>query len=84
MATLSHAHLNDAWHTRSVHKSDKMFGGLMPRRCMVISTALILAGLTIPLLMAIDCLQPSFALGFLGWAMVTLGGYRFLTRCGEL
>ncbi len=84
MAALSKVRLIPACRVAAIGLFDKIFGRRIPRRCMVFSAGLILAGLSVPLLMAIGCLPATFPLGLLGWALVFLGGYRLLTRCGEL
>jgi hypothetical protein len=84
MATLSKAGSSKARHHVVVNPASKESVRFLPRRRMVIAAALILAGLIIPLLMAIDWLPVNFPLGFLGWALAAFGGYRLLTQCGAI
>ena len=56
----------------------------MPRRCMVVSTGLFLAGLGIPLLMVLEVLPVTFLLGAIGLALTALGGVMALVFCGEI
>jgi hypothetical protein len=51
---------------------------------MVVSVGLILAGLNIPLLMAVQLLPISLVLGFVGFVLVAIGGVTALIFCGEL
>jgi hypothetical protein len=57
---------------------------LMPRRCMVIATGLILAGLSIPALMTMQLLPVTLLLGFAGFALVATGGVMSIIFCGEI
>jgi hypothetical protein len=56
----------------------------MPRRCMVVSVGMILAGLGIPALMVFKLLPVSLLLGFAGFALVAVGGVLALVYCGEI
>jgi hypothetical protein len=56
---------------------------LIPRRCMVISAVLILAGLGLPVIMAIQLIPLSLLLCFAGFALVAAGGIFALIFCGE-
>jgi hypothetical protein len=56
----------------------------LPRRCMVISVGLLLAGLGMPILMIVHLLQPSFLLGLAGLALAASGGVLALIFCGEI
>ncbi len=84
MATLGKVHGTAVGRPTTANQPDRIFGRIVPRRCMVIAVGLIVGGLSLSLLMAIDVLPATFALGFLGWALVALGGYRLLTGCGEI
>jgi hypothetical protein len=84
MATLSKADSSKARHLVRVDSANKESVRFLPRRCMVIAAALIQTALIIPLLMVIDWLPVNFPLGFLGWALAALGGYRLLTQYGEV
>jgi len=63
---------------------DKLFEKLIPPPRMVVSVGLILAGMVIPLLMAVQLLQLSFLLGFVGFCLVSTGGVLTLIFCGEI
>jgi hypothetical protein len=65
-------------------KSVRLVSGNKPRRCMVVSSGLVLAGLSIPLLMAVGVFPLSFVLGFLGFGLAGTGGVLLLIFCGEL
>lgn len=65
-------------------KRDAIIERLMPRRCMVVSVGMILAGIGIPALMAFKLLPVSLVLGFVAFALVAVGGVLALVYCGEL
>lgn len=65
-------------------KRDALIERLMPRRCMVVSVGMIFAGIGIPALMAVKLLPVSLLLGFMGFALVAVGGVLALVYCGEL
>ena len=67
-----------------IQKRDDFIEKLIPRPCMVVLVGLILAGLSIPLLMAVQLLPISLVLGFVGFALVAIGGVMALIFCGEL
>ncbi len=84
MATLGKVHLTAVSRPPAANPLDTILGRLTSRRCLAISMALILGGLTLALLMAIGSLPTTLSLCLLGWALLALGGYRLLTGCGEL
>ena len=84
MATLTQAYLPKLARIAITRKRDEFIEKLIPRPCMVLSGGLVLAGLSIPMLMAIQLLQPGFFLGFLGFALVGSGGVLTLIFCGEI
>ncbi len=47
--------------------------GFVPRKCMLVSVGLLLSGMSIPFLMALTVIPVSFALGFLGLALTSVG-----------
>jgi len=55
-----------------------------PRRCMVFSVGMILAGLGIPFLMAIGLLPITLVLGFIGLVLTATGGLMALIFYGEI
>jgi hypothetical protein len=57
---------------------------LKPRRCMLVSVVLILTGLCIPLLMALELLPVTLLIGFVALAMIATGSLLVLLYCGEL
>ncbi len=65
-------------------KLDETIETLLPRRCMIISVSLLLAGLGIPLLMCLGLLPVNLLLGLLGFALTATGGVLALTLCGEI
>lgn len=67
-----------------VKKRDALVERLLPRRSTVISVGMILAGISIPALMAFKLLPATLLLGFVGLALVAVGGVLTLVYCGEL
>ena len=55
-----------------------------PRRCMVFSVGMMLAGLGVPFLMAIGLLPITLLLGFIGLALTATGGLMALIFYGEI
>jgi len=55
-----------------------------PRRCMVYSVGLMLAGMGIPFLMAIGLLPISLLLGFIGFGLTMTGGVMAFVFYGEI
>lgn len=55
-----------------------------PRKCMVISTSLILLGIGIPFLMVMGIIPGSLIINFLGFGMVSIGSTFMLIKCGEI
>ena len=64
--------------------SDVIPTRLLPRRCMLVSVGLVLAGLGIPLLIVLQLLPASLLLGFMGFALSSIGGVLALVFCGEM
>jgi hypothetical protein len=79
---LSHHHITV--HQAVEQKSAELVTGNKPRRCMVVSTGLLLAGLGIPLLMAVGVLPISLLLGLIGFILAGAGGVSLLIFCGEI
>jgi len=84
MATITQNYKPNALRIIFVRKRDDLIEKLMPRRCMVASVGLILAGIGIPALMAFKLLPVSLLLGFAGFVLVAVGGVLALVYCGEL
>jgi hypothetical protein len=84
MTTLTRNFKPNAMHFVFMKKRDAFIERLMPRRCMVVSVGMILAGIGIPLLMVVKLLPISFFLGFVCLALIGVGGVLALVYCGEL
>jgi hypothetical protein len=84
MAILNQQYKPTAMRIVLVRKRDALIEKLMPRRCMVVSVGLILAGLGIPALMFFELLPLSLFLGFVSLALMAVGGVLALVYCGEL
>lgn len=84
MATLTQHYKPNAMRIVFARKRDDLIEKLMPRRCMVVSVGLILAGIGIPALMVFKLLPVSLFLGFVGFALMAVGGVLALVYCGEL
>ena len=84
MATLTQVYKPKLARIVFTKKLDRFVEKLMPRRCMVVSVGLILAGLIIFVLMAVQWLPLSLMLGLVGFALVVTGGVLALVFCGEL
>ncbi len=83
MAALSKCRLSTL-NVRPVPAAERRKRRSLPRRCMFVFATLLLSGLVLPLLMAVDWLPSNLPLAFAGWALVATGGTLLLTRCGEL
>jgi hypothetical protein len=84
MATLTHSYKPNTVRITFVKKRDEVIENLVPRPCVVVSVGLILAGLGIPLLMAVQLLPVSFLLAFVGFALAVTGGVLVMVFCGEI
>jgi hypothetical protein len=84
MATLTQAYAPALAHIEFTKKRDKFIEKLMPRRCMVVSVGLILAGMSIPMIMVVEEIPISLFLGFAGFALVASGGVMALIFHGEI
>jgi hypothetical protein len=84
MATLTHPTRPNLARIAFVKKRDKIIDEIKPRRCTLISAALMIAGLSIPMLMAVNLLPVTFWLAFAGFALAATGGVMALTLCGEI
>ncbi len=84
MATLTRSYKPNPAYIALIKKCDQVIDHLVPRRCMVVSMGLILAGLSIPMLMLLQFLPAAFLLGFVGFALTATGGVLALTLCGEI
>jgi hypothetical protein len=84
MATLTHTFKPKLFRISLIKKWDNFIEMLLPRRCMLVSAGLILAGLSLPVLMVIGLLPATWLLAFMGFALVATGGVLALTLCGEI
>jgi len=84
MATLTKTYQPGTQRMALTWKLDEFIEKLIPRRCMLVSVGLILAGMSIPALMLIHLLPVTFFLGFVGFALAATGGIMALTYCGEI
>lgn len=84
MTTLAQTYKPKLAHVAIINKRDEIIEKLMPRRCMVISVGLILAGLGIPILMMTQVLPGSLLLGFICLAVLATGGALALFHWGEI
>jgi len=84
MAAVTQNYKPNVMHIVFTKKRDALIERLMPRRCMVVSVGMILAGIGIPALMAFKLLPVSLVLGFVAFALVAVGGVLALVYCGEL
>jgi hypothetical protein len=84
MAAITQNYKPNALRIVFVRKRDDLIEKLMPRRSMVISVGMMLVGLGIPALMAFKLLPASLLLGFVGVALIAVGGVLVLVCCGEI
>jgi hypothetical protein len=84
MTTLTQTYIPNLTRIAFNKKRDEIIEKLIPRPCMIVSVVLIIAGLSIPMLMAIDLLPVGLAAGFLGFALFMTGGVLTLFYCGEI
>ena len=69
---------------RFAHKLDQALEKFLPRPCMLVSAGLVLAGVSIPILMAAGYLPLSLGLCFLALVLIGSGSVAGLILCGEL
>ena len=84
MATLTKTYQSRTQRVALTWKWHEFIEKLIPRRCMLVSVGLILAGLSIPALMLVNLLPATFFLGFVGFALTAAGGIMALTFYGEI
>ncbi len=84
MAALSTRRLTTACRVTVFNLFDRTLGRRLPRRCMVVAAGLVLAGLSIPLLMATQLLPTTLLVGFVALVLMAAGGGLLLTWCGEI
>jgi hypothetical protein len=84
MTTLSTLYKPCAMHIPFANKREEFIARLLPRRCMLFSVGLVLAGMSIPALMALQILPVTLLLGFLALALIAAGGVLVFFYCGEI
>jgi hypothetical protein len=84
MATLTRVRRANGRRSVLIEPRGRTITKWMPRRCMLISTGLVLAGLAIPLLMAIHLLPITLLLGFVTLILLGTGGILAVIRCGDV
>jgi hypothetical protein len=84
MAVITYTYKHNPARIALINKRDALMERLIPRRCMLIPAGLILAGLSIPLLMAVELLPASLLLALVGFLLVFTGGVFRLINCGEI
>jgi type IV secretory pathway TrbL component len=84
MTTLAQPYSSVMVQIRLGRKIDDAIEKLIPRRCMVISVGLFLAGLSVPALMVFGLLTVNLLTAAIGLALTALGGVLSLTLCGEI
>ncbi len=84
MATLWQAYGSHHLRFVVIKEIDEVLVKILPRSCTVISTGILLAGLSIPILMTLGILPVNLLAAAIGLALVSLGGVFLLTLCGEI
>jgi hypothetical protein len=84
MTTLTQAFVPNLARINFIKKRDEIIEKLIPRPCMIVSVGLIIAGLCIPFLMAIELFPVGLLSGFIGFALFMTGGILTLVYCGEI
>jgi hypothetical protein len=84
MAALSKARMTTACRVATWNLLDRTLGRRMPRRCTLVAIGLALAGLSIPLGMAVQLLPITLLLAFLALVLLAAGGGLLLTQCGQI
>jgi hypothetical protein len=84
MTTLTQTYIPNLARIAFNKKCDELIEKLIPRPCMIVSVGLIIAGLCIPMLMAIELLPFGLLTCFLGFALFMTGGVLTLVYCGEI
>jgi len=84
MSAITHNYRLNVLRVIFAKKRDALIDRLVPRRSMVISVGMIVAGIGIPTLMLFQLLPASLLLGFTGVALIAVGGVLTLFYCGEI
>lgn len=67
-----------------VKPNEGLLDRLIPRRCMIAPTGMILSGLGIPVLMVFQLLPVTSLLGLVCLVLIAVGGVLALVNCGEI
>jgi hypothetical protein len=84
MTTSIQTHGNNAIRIALLKESDTFIERHTPRRRLVVSIGLMLAGLSVPLLIAMQLLTFTISVGFVGFALAATGGVLTLIFWGEI
>jgi hypothetical protein len=84
MAALTQLYRPTLAHIAFIKKRDAFIERFKPRRCMMVSVGLILAGMCLPMLMILGLLPATLFLAFVGFALTAAGGGLALFYCGEI
>jgi uncharacterized membrane protein YdjX (TVP38/TMEM64 family) len=84
MATLTETYRSKPALSVFVNSGNRWVGKHAPRRCMVVSVGLILAGLSIPPLIVFEVLPATLLVCFVGFVLTATGSLLALVRCGEM
>jgi hypothetical protein len=84
MATLTQTYSPGLDRLIVARKRESFIDRLIPRRCMVVSTGLILFGLSIPFLMAFQLIPSMFILNLAGFIISLIGSVLWLFLYGEI
>jgi hypothetical protein len=84
MATLTQVYKPWLTHLTIATKIDESIEKLIPRRCMVVSTAVLLGGLVAPALMAAELLPVTLLSCFVSFVLTATGITLHLIFCGEI
>ena len=83
MATLNPGRALAAIRLPAVRHRNGSLRKLFPRRCMLFSTATLLAGFAVSLLMIVGVLPLNLLMCFVSWSLIAVGGELVLIFWGE-
>ncbi len=84
MAAFTQAYTLKLTRIAFIKKRNVFIDKILPRRCMVVSAGMILAGWGIPLFMVVQLLPATLIFGFVGFVLVATGGVLTLVFYGEV
>jgi hypothetical protein len=84
MATLTKTYKAQPAPLAVPRKASSSFRTPLPRRCMVVSVGLLLAGMGVVGLMVLQLLPVTFLTAFAGFTLTAAGGVCMLIFCGEI